>query len=48
VASHLNLTSETFSRVLGRLIETGLVAELDSNRLELRDRQRLQRLKDEP
>ena len=42
VASHLNLTSETFSRTLSRLVESGLVVELDGNRLELRDRGRLQ------
>ena len=47
LASHLNLTSETFSRVLGRLIETGLVVELDGNRLQLLDRQRLQKMHDE-
>lgn len=44
IASHLNLTSETFSRTLSRLIEAGLVAETDSNRVELRDRARLQAL----
>jgi len=44
VASHLNLTSETFSRTLGRLIEAGLVVELDGNRLEIRDRGRLMQL----
>jgi CRP/FNR family transcriptional regulator, dissimilatory nitrate respiration regulator len=42
IASHLNLTSETFSRTLSRLIEAGLVVELDTNRVELRDRRRLQ------
>jgi CRP/FNR family transcriptional regulator len=47
LASHLNLTSETFSRVLGRFIETGLVVELDGNRLQLLDRQRLQKMHDE-
>ena len=41
VASHLNLTSETFSRTFGRLIEGGLIAEQDNNRVELRDPDRL-------
>ena len=47
LASHLNVTSETFSRVLGRLIESGLIVELDGNRLQLIDRQRLQQMRDE-
>lgn len=42
IASHLNLTSETFSRTLGRLIEAGLVVEQANGRVELRDRERLQ------
>jgi CRP/FNR family transcriptional regulator len=46
VASHLNLTSETFSRTLGRLIEAGLVVDLDNNRVQILDRERLQALSD--
>jgi CRP/FNR family transcriptional regulator len=48
LASHLNLTSETFSRTLGRLIVAGLVVELDGNRLELRDRGGLAQLAEGP
>ena len=41
VASHLNLTSETFSRTLSRLIEGGLIIDLESNRVQLLDRLKL-------
>lgn len=46
VASHLNLTSETFSRTLSRLIEAGLIVELDNNRVQLRDPERLRSVAD--
>lgn len=41
VASHLNLTSETFSRLFRRLVDAGLIAPRPSNRLELLDPQKL-------
>ena len=41
VASHLNLTSETFSRILRRLVKAGLISELQDNRVRLLDPDKL-------
>jgi CRP/FNR family transcriptional regulator, dissimilatory nitrate respiration regulator len=48
VASHLNVTSETFSRTFGRLVEAGLVIELDNNRVQVVNRDRLRAMTDGP
>ena len=37
VANHLNLTSETFSRILRRLVDSRLVVEMENNRVRLLD-----------
>jgi CRP/FNR family transcriptional regulator len=41
VASHLNLTSETFSRTIRRLEEAGIISEPASNHIQVLDRKRL-------
>jgi CRP/FNR family transcriptional regulator, dissimilatory nitrate respiration regulator len=44
LASHLDLTSETFSRTLRRMVDSGLVAEVEHGRLRLLDRSSLRRV----
>jgi len=44
VASHLNLTSETFSRTFRRLAEAGLIDVVDKNRVRIVNRRGLQRV----
>ena len=41
VASHLNLTGETLSRVLRRLVDARLIEELENNRIRISDPEKL-------
>ena len=44
LASHLNLTSETFSRCIRRLVNAGIIAQPEANRLQVVDRAKLERV----
>ena len=44
LASRLNLTSETFTRSIRRLITAGIIAEPDSHRLEIVSRGQLEKI----
>ncbi|NQU24283.1 MAG: winged helix-turn-helix domain-containing protein, partial [Candidatus Nealsonbacteria bacterium] len=41
VASHLNLTGETLSRVLRRLVDARLIEEVENNRIRVSDPEKL-------
>lgn len=44
VASHLNLTSETFSRTFRRLLDAGLIAVGEKNRVKIVEQEKLRRV----
>jgi len=44
LASHLNLTSETFSRSIRRLVGAGVISQPEPNRLKIADRKKLERI----
>jgi CRP-like cAMP-binding protein len=46
LASHLNLTSETFSRTFRRLIDAHIIAEGKNNRIEILNPKTLRRVAD--
>ena len=46
VANHLNLTSETFSRTLRRLVEAGLIIEIDNARVRVLKPRKLRQMAD--
>ena len=46
VASHLNLTSETFSRTMRRLTEAGLIADAGGSRVRIVHPHKLRRVAD--
>jgi CRP/FNR family transcriptional regulator len=44
IANHLNLTGETFSRVLRRFIQHGLISDTSNNQFQILDREGLERI----
>jgi CRP/FNR family transcriptional regulator len=44
LASHLNLTSETFSRSIRRLSDAEVIRLVENNRVEVVDREKLHRI----
>lgn len=44
IANHLNLTSETFSRVLRRFVQHGLISDTSNNQFQILDREGLEKI----